>query len=67
MRKVRIDVTVCPQAADFVAGQCKKYDRRLSYVVEKALLFARDNGLDLGAVQAQGLEKWMREHEKAEA
>jgi hypothetical protein len=52
-RKVRMDVTVSPDVAEWVIKQCEDFDRKPPYIIERALRFAMARGMDLSSGQAR--------------
>jgi hypothetical protein len=51
--KKRINGTISEEAAAFLSSQCEAHDRGVSYALDKAILFAKANGLDLSSGQAR--------------
>lgn len=55
MAKQRYWVTINDRASHYLERQCKDYMRSPSFVVERALVFCEENGIELGQVKAGGV------------
>ena len=53
MQKEKISVSIDAEDTTYIEEAMVQYDRGASYVVSRALKFARDNGLDLSSGHAR--------------